>query len=203
MMPLHVKLMTGDYVTVEIPIHSHNPTYDIKRAIQRANPDLPTYYQTLVHVDPATGEPYGVPTAYREDSILLLFMSPADVYLKQQEILRHYVPDREDKIESRRYSIHIYHEKQQYDTFSFLVNEFGIYMFTRKEVQDSWTPWIHHVNRKALLYHSTMEEAVLSLPACIRDAIIQKWNAKEIISYGDSLPYHTLDMLWEDSEVDY
>lgn len=194
---LHVKQMTGEYIAVEINRDSKWPSYDIKCVIERANPDLVRYYQTLLHINPATNEPYDQPTAYHEESILLLLMSPAEVYIKHQEIYKHYRPGSRKTITSIRYSIHVYQDKKQQDTFSFLVNPMGVYLFTPRETH-GFKSWSELIYGKSLAYSDTLEQAISSLPEMIRDEVIRKWNAKEILSYEENLPY-TDGPSWADS----
>lgn len=185
---LNVKTMTGEYIPVELDRNSKWPTYEIKHLIEKVDHNLPYYYQTILHIDPATGEPYPTRAPYREDSILLLLMSAPDVYIKKQEIYHHTLPGSDQKIQSTRYSVHVYHEKQQRDMFSFLVNSMGFHLFTREQAHGS-KPWSTHIDGKHLNYSSTIEEAVAPLPEMIRDEVIRKWNSKEVIHTQDRLPY--------------
>lgn len=185
---LYVKQMTGDYIAVDLNPNSNWLSHDLKHAIQKADRNLPYYYQTILHIDPDTNEPYINPTKYHKDSILLLFMSAADVYIKEQEHFHHYVPGSNEKIESIRYSVHVYHEKQQRDMFSFLVNSKGFHLFGHNQTHDR-KPWSEHIHGKELNYVATLEEAVASLPQLIADEIVRKWNSKEIIPCQDRMPY--------------
>lgn len=183
---LHVKLMTGEYITVELDRDSTWPRHDIKCLIEKADHNLPYYYQTLLHIDPETNEPYTEPTSYTEGTLLLLMALP-DVYIKREEFFQGHDPAQKD-MTSTRYSIRVYHQQTQRDMFSFLHSPKGFHLFTRAQTHDR-KPWSTHIFGKSLTYVDTIEEAVASLPDMIRDVVQRKWNTSEILCIADPLPY--------------
>lgn len=207
---LHVKLMTGDYITVDYTRESMPPSMwafeEIKRLIQKADRNLPHYYQTILHINPETNTRYPSGTLFTQGILLLLMASP-DVYIKRQESFQNHDPMHKD-MTSTRYSIHVYHDKTQRDLFSFLHSPMGFHLFPLPLVYDR-QPWSKHVFGKSLKYVATLEEALASLPEMIRDVVLQKWTAKDILSTADPLPYtkqassrHLYDEDYSDDDYD-
>lgn len=187
LLTLTVKLMNGELLCVDIPRDSKLQSHDLPLAIQRAI-GIPHFYQKIFHIDPDTNEPYTKWHAYTETSILLLFVSPAEVYIKHEEIYRYPCPLDNTPIESIRYSINIYHDKMRRDSFSFLVNRHGFYLFSQKETH-STKPWSEYILRRKLRYIATLEETLQSMSPLIRDETLRKWKENDILPSGERLPY--------------
>jgi hypothetical protein len=180
MIPLTVKLPTGDLISIEIPeVDPYFYQEEIAYKIQEVDPSLPHYLQTIHILDPETDEPFR--RSYRiSEAQLFLTMAPADVYLEPWDLIQriHSDPIRFQLAEEYHvYCVRSYHDAIQHTMYYFVEHENQYYCFTNQQTK-SRKPF-HEYLLEQLSFSPTLAEALSSIPEVIRDAIVEKWDKKD------------------------
>lgn len=186
MIPLTVKLPTGDLISIELAdVDPYFYEEEISYKVEEVCPSLPHYLQTIHVLHPETGEPFQRAYSIFEAE-LFLTMSPADVYLEPWDFAQRIKsePIRYQLAEKYHlYCVRSYHEEMQQAMYFFVEHENQYYCFTRQQAS-SGKPF-HEYLLSDLKYSPTLFEALSSVPEVIRDAILEKWEARDF----NSAPY--------------
>lgn len=165
-----VKTLNGDLLHVEISSNSLWPMMDLRYAIERIEPNFPRYLQQLHRVS-------------EEEVDYVLTMAVPEVYLRLEV---DYLIDNAPVV--KRYSISVFHEKQQRASYTFVVGEKGYHLYTPNEM-NSKISYIDYIKDPMFMYEPVIEDAMQSLPEIIRDLVLRKWANADILSPTRKLPY--------------